>query len=252
LFLLNNTQNYTGAACGDTTAGGRTNPVAGLDQTGRNVYVQVSVVNEPTCNATQTFKIAKTGTLTFLGATIYAQGGPSPTTAGYASLPSLLGNNKFAFNQLTVAGNCAGGIRAFARESGGTLNNISFTEIDPTPQPNVYEGYLSDGYITADATNHLAILVNPTTISDPTTKCFGRANEEQLASYTANSQGDLTSTNTYKNMPVIANDVFDVKIDPTGNFVAVALAPINPAQSSIHLFRVNPMAPRSCSDDCVQ
>jgi hypothetical protein len=219
-----NTQNYTGATCGTQTAGGRTNPVAGLDQTGQNVYVPLSSVDAPACNATQTFKVGKTGTLTFLGATIYAQGGPSPTTAGYATLPSLLGNNKFAFNQLSVTGNCAGGIRAFARESTGTLNNISFTETDPTPQPNEYEGYLSTSLITADAANHLAIVVNPTTISDPTTKCFGRASEEQLASYTVNSQGDLTSTNTYKNMPVIANGAYDVKIDPTGNFVAVALA----------------------------
>ena len=212
-----NTQNYTGAACGTPSAGGRANPTAGLDQTGHNVYVPLYEANNPMCNAIQTFNIAKTGTLTFNGATIYAQGAH---IAGFENVPILTGNNNFAFNYLSVPGNCDGGIRAFSRENSGTLNNINFTETDPTPQPNEYTGYLATSFMAADATHHLAIVVQPTT------GCQGTLGPTQLASYTVN-QGNITSTNTYENMPTFTNPGGGgsgyMQIDPSGNFLAIAI-----------------------------
>jgi hypothetical protein len=215
-----NTQDYTGAVCGDPTAGGRANPTGGFDQTGQNVYIPLYEANSPTCDAIQTFKIAKTGALTFSGATIYAQG---TNIAGHETVPTLLGNNKFAFNSLSVAGNCDGGIRAFSRDNSGTLNNINFTETDPIAQPIKYIDYLATSLITADPTNHVAIMV------EPTTGCHGSNGPAQLASYTVDSQGNLTSTNTYVDMPTVGSggavSVSGMQIDPTGKFLALAVSP---------------------------
>jgi len=227
------TQNYTGAACGTPSAGGRANPTAGLDQTGRNVYVPLYEANGSMCNAIQTFNIAKTGTLTFNGATIYGQGAHM---AGFESLPALTGNNNFAFNYLSVPGNCDNnGLKAFSRDNSGTLNNISFTETDPTPDPAKYTGYLATEFLAADNTHHLAIVV------EPTTGCNNGTGPEQLASYTVD-QGNINSTNTYANMPAYINPPGtggsgDMKIDPTGNFLAIAVG------TGVQLFYFNGAKP---------
>jgi hypothetical protein len=217
-----NTQNYTGVACGTPPAAGRANPKGAFDHTGQNVYAVLYDANNPMCDAIQTFAVDKTGVLTFSGATVYDQGS---NNAGVETVPALPGNDNFAYNELSVGGNCNGGLRAFSRESSGTLNNITFTETDPTPPPNTYVGYLTSNLITADTTNHLAILVNPTTLSG-LINCFGgSATEVQLASYTVDSQGNVTSTNTYSNMPTLdlTAGIYDMQIDPTGSFLAVAV-----------------------------
>jgi hypothetical protein len=213
-----NTQNYTGSACGTPSAGGRANPTAGLDNTGENVYVPLYEASEATCNAIQTFKVSKTGTLTFKGATIYAEGA---NIAGAENVPTLTGNNKFAFNYLSVPRNCAAsGLKAFSRESSGTLNNINFTETNPVPEPNKYTGYLATAFVAADPTKHLAIVV------EPTNGCGTGTGQAQLASYTVD-QGNIASTNTYENMPTLPTEAGggsgDMQIDPTGKFLAIAI-----------------------------
>jgi hypothetical protein len=211
-----NTQNFTGAACGTTSAGGRANPRATRDQTGHNVYVPLYEASRAMCNAIQTFNISKKGILTFNGATVYAQG---TNVAGGETVPILTGNNNFAYNYLSVPGNCDGGLRAFSRENSGTLNNISFTETDPTHQSQ-YIGYSASSFMAADATHHLAIVVAQTT------GCGGATGPLQIASYTVN-QGNITSTNTYDNMPALINPAGggsgNMQIDPTGNFLAIAV-----------------------------
>jgi hypothetical protein len=56
--------------------------------------------------------------LTFKGATLFAQG---VNIGGFETVPTVTGNENFAFNFLQVPGKCIGGIRAFARENAGTL-----------------------------------------------------------------------------------------------------------------------------------
>jgi hypothetical protein len=227
-----NTQDYTGAVCGDPTAGGRANPTGGLDQTGKNVYIPLFKANSPTCDAIQTFQIAKTGALTFSGAAIYAQG---TRTAGFETVPTLLGNNKFGFNFLSLAPNCGGGIRAFSRDSSGTLNNINFTETDPIAAPIKSTGYLATSLIAADPTSHFAIMV------EPTTGCHGSSGGAQLASYTVDSQGNLTSTNTYVDMPTVGNGPGgNMEIDPTGKFLALA---VNTGIQLYHFNGAEPITP---------
>ena len=227
-----NTQNYTGAACGTPSAGGRANPTAGLDTTGQNVYVPLYEATGATCDAIQTFNISKTGTLTFKGATIYAQGA---NIAGHESVPALTGNDKFGFNYLSVPGNCEGsGLRAFSRESSGTLNNINFTETNPAPEPNEYTGYLATSFVAADPANHLAIVV------EPTNGCGTGNGQPQLASYTVD-QGNITSTNTYENMPTLNSEGGEgsgyMQIDPTGKFLAIATG------TGVQLFHFNGAKP---------
>jgi hypothetical protein len=212
-----NTLDYAGSACGSPSGGGRANPTAGLDQTGQDVYVPLYEANSATCDAIQTFTISKTGTFTFDGATIYAEG---TNIAGHESVPTLTGNNKFAYNYLSVLGNCEGsGVRAFSRETFGALNNINFTATGPEPGPG-YTAYLLTSGMAADTTDHLAIVV------EPTNGCGTGNGQAQLASFTVD-QGNITSTNTYANMPTFTNPAGggsgDMQIDPTGKFLAIAL-----------------------------
>jgi hypothetical protein len=70
--------------------------------------------------------------------------------------------------------------------------------------------------VTADATNHLAVAMYPW--YDPPK---GSIESPQLASFTVDSQGYPTSTNTYKNMPL--PDVYPVVLNmsPDGRLLAV-------------------------------
>jgi hypothetical protein len=58
------------------------------------------------------------------------------------------------------------------------------------------------GYLTAitdDPTDHIALAMNSTT--DPDCEDWPYFRPTQLASYTVDSQGNLTTTNTYETMP---------------------------------------------------
>jgi hypothetical protein len=206
------TQKYTGVACG--TANG-----VALDHTGEYVYVSLTGATEDdgtsgVCDAVQTFSVGKTGTLTFKGATEFDD---PDRFAGSDTIPTITGNDKFAYNTQPVGDSCQVSINAFSRESSGTLENISFSETDPIVRPVVWAGYLPTPFMTDDPTDHLAIVVYPT-INGP----CGPTGPFQLASYTVNSEGDIASTNTYENMPTVPDGVNSMKMDPTGKYLAVS------------------------------
>jgi hypothetical protein len=81
------------------------------------------------------------------------------------------------------------------------------------PSGDFYCPYLA----AADPTNHVAIPVQPYTGN------WGIAGPYQLATYTANAAGDLSTTSTYSNMPKVAvGSVNDVGMAPSGKLLAVA------------------------------
>jgi hypothetical protein len=209
-----NTQNYSGRDCGTTNG-------AVLGHTGQDVYVLLNVPPDGNnvCNAFQSFKIATSGQLTFNGATTHDTGAPAAR-----NLPTFLANNKFAyginnFDFVTQVGDVnvyLNGESTFTRESNGTLEFLNFYWPFPAPPPADDPGYTwFPLQVTADPSNHLAIAMKPW--FDPP---FGTSRSPQLASYTADSEGKITTTNTYKNMPY--PDVFPtvLNMSPDGKLLA--------------------------------
>ena len=166
-----NTQLYTGGDCGPNPS---TWGVAELDHTGKYVY-NLSEYGSNECAYIQTFEISSKGKLTFEGASESASDSILP--------PAVTGNNKFALgtdisDRIYIP---------FSRESSetGVLNAISANEFDPS-------GCSPTTPLSPDPTEYLAGVVY-----------CSATGAYQVASYTADSHGDITSTNTSANMPIL-------------------------------------------------
>jgi hypothetical protein len=136
---------------------------------------------------------------------------------GFSSPPylpaSFLGNNRFAYSA-DNNGCMFYELWGFERASNGNLTVPNITAKFPAP-PSGSTRYIAD--ITAtDASDHVAIALqaaSPPSCSDL---------NPRLASFTANSKGDLTTTNTNATMPSSINTTInDMKISPAGNLLAV-------------------------------
>jgi 6-phosphogluconolactonase (cycloisomerase 2 family) len=236
-----NTQNYSGRDCGTTNG-------AVLGHTGQDVYVLLNVppgdIN--VCNSYQSFKVATSGQLTFNGATTHDTRlsfyGPPPVR----NLPTFLANNKFAYgiNNFDFLMSAPVGTQdiygndgtTFTRESNGTLEFRDFEQWPfPAPPPADDPGYIwFPLQVTADPSNHLAVAMYPW--FDPP---LGTRLSPQLASYTADSEGKITTTSTYKNMPT--PDVFPayMNMSPDGKLLAVA----GGTSGGLQVFHFNGAAP---------
>jgi 6-phosphogluconolactonase (cycloisomerase 2 family) len=142
-----------------------------------------------------------------------------------SSAISLLGNNNYAYSALND--NCMyGGISSFDRAAGGLLSYISAT-VTPAQGPPAPPGATSSGVkvpsyaanLTAtDTTNHVAMTEVP---------CYAVAGvadtQVQLATYTADSDGNLTTADTYATMPAtLVTTPLDLVMSPSGALLAVA------------------------------
>jgi hypothetical protein len=191
---------------------------AELDHTGSYIYAEAG---GDVCSNTQTFKISTKGELTFQGVVdlIGILGG---------SLPKVTGNDKFAYAfSYGINGCCS--LTGYSRESAtGVLNSIGFHETDPSSDSGY--AYYPYNMLSPDPTNHLAVAVTNTPYLD---------GDQQLASYTVDSHGDVTSTNTWENMPTLPGGYWanDLKLDPTGKYLAVAYS------TGIQLFHFNGAKP---------
>jgi hypothetical protein len=201
-----NTQNYGGAACGNNLGG------ALMDHTGKYLYVLLSgSSNTNPCSALQSYKIASNGALTFLGDaendTYGVHGSDFPV-----GISTFSGNDNFAYG--IIADEYADLFSAFTRNSNGELvTNANFTHVDPTPDPAVSDSQYYPLAVAADPTNHLAVVVN-----EP----FDNSPPPQLASYTINNTtGNISSTNTWQNMPTLAFFFNNIGMSPSGKFLAV-------------------------------
>jgi hypothetical protein len=182
-----------------------------LDHTGQYVYV----VEDNNCGGgVISFALSKKGGLTFKG---FVSASPSYLT------PVFSGNDKFVYTFIEV-GDAPCPTDTFlglGRESSGALENISFSETDPTAPSSGYQA-TQNSMPTADSTNHLAASV---TLLDGDCGESGPA-YTGLASYTIQSNGDLVSTNTWQNLAPLAAYAAPsaiMKMNPAGNIVAVAV-----------------------------
>jgi len=172
-----------------------------LDHTGATLYTFgtffVSGGGEPNCpnnSVTQSYRINKeTGALTYLGSIDNNLEFDFPVT--------FTGNNAFAFGG-------AGNIYGLKRESDGLLVEATSTSAEPVDAKGA--SYFSAN-AAADPLNHLAVVLQP-----------GSTGQTMLATYTVNSNGDLTTSSTVENSPTAHNNVFALQMSPSGKLLAVA------------------------------
>jgi hypothetical protein len=178
---------------------------AELDHTGSYVYAVFSWWGNPSSSClsvVQTFEISKTGQLLFKGYTTINSALP----VGQFPSIEVLGNNKFAYTPATST------FLSFARETSGVLNTIHTDTVLPKAEPGSGGIYRLAGNITPDPTNHFAATL------------WAPDGQWQIASFTVDTQGNVSTTNTWDNMPALPqNDgVYDMMLDPTGKILAVA------------------------------
>src|SRR5580692_5579843 len=187
-------------------------PVAGgpgalfLDHTGVTLYDEDIYGNDGANNTYQFFDIEKpTGQLDYLGMTKAA------TTQFWEPL-SFIGNNIYAYGS-----NCYhfdADIFGFQRIDNGALAALNIhPEIPAAKKGSFYCPYLATG----DPTNHVAISLQPLNANS-----WQPDGPPQLATYTADNSGNLTTKSTYTNMPSTAvKSVLDIDMAPSGKLLAV-------------------------------
>jgi 6-phosphogluconolactonase (cycloisomerase 2 family) len=198
-----NVAQFNGSGCGGNS------PVI-LDHTGASLYVMAN--SDSLCDEEffQSFQVEKpTGYLNFLGAT-------PPIFVNFGQL-TFSANNRYAY-QATCSdyrGFYSGTITGYQRHSNGllTLANLSA----PVPDAQTGDFFCAD-HAAADPANHVAIeyqLINSSTeLPDGL---------PQIAAYTADTSGNLSTTSTRATMPfVLLQYPLDMKMSPSGRLLAVA------------------------------
>jgi hypothetical protein len=141
--------------------------------------------------------------------------GQQPTSRYSASYPlTFIGNNKFAYEALNYFEDP--GIFGFERNRDGSLTSLGQSGVVPVAKPN--DCFYTD-FAVADAANHLAVAVRA--VSD----CPGGISDgkSQLATYSVDAQGGLSTLSTYSNMPVTPfTEVTWMTMAPRGKVLAVA------------------------------
>jgi hypothetical protein len=172
-----------------------------LDRTGSSLYAIYYTTNNDYLSQSVD---QSTGQLSFLND---LAGGPDH------NVPlSFTGNNQFAY-----ASSCyhfGPEIFGVQRASDGTLSYLSLNPPFPAEKSG---GFYCPWAAAADPANHLAIALTPYTSS------WGGDGATQLAVYTADSSGNLTTTSTDQNMPaVLTQGAQSYSMSPSGKLLAVA------------------------------
>jgi hypothetical protein len=157
----------------------------------------------------QSFKIEANGDLQFVA----SEDSGNVEEEGFLSPMVLVGNNKYGYE--TGCDGYGPGFQVIGqkRESNGALVRTGIVADQPkgkTPE----DIYCAEGVLAGDPTNHLAFVLQDTNNN--------YAGPTVLASYTADSKGNLPTTSSYENMPASALTSVDaMSISPTGKLLAV-------------------------------
>jgi hypothetical protein len=165
------------------------------------------------CSAYQAFKIGSTGQLTYVGTTqsgIDLHTGPpySLTIGGQDLFTYDISSDNLGYETVQV--------RGFQRTaSTGSLDQWNIAASNP---PNYDASWMWMQYgVTADPANHLAVFE-----MQEQGLPYGPFAYPQLASYTMDSSGNLTTTNTYRNMPAPRVYPGVMNMSPSGKLLAIA------------------------------
>ena len=224
--------NYAGGSCGAAQNG---YDRAVLDHTGKLVYVLVEYNADWSCSAYQTYQVNSDGSFTFVGDTEENFGDQSDNPdPGAVDAPSILGNETFAYADLTDGHN-AGAI-GFKRESSGELQLMQFTETDPPLANGSYTVETPDASPVGD---YVVFQLFPYDSTPP-----------QLGVYTVDSSGNLSTTNTSSNMPTPSLAISSTSFSPDGSLFAVAGdgGSSQPSRSGVEIYNfngANPLTPNT-------
>jgi hypothetical protein len=207
------TATYDSDNCGPTTGN-----QAALDHTGKYFYVQLS--DEPFSNCVQsdwqTYQIGANGEFTFINN--YYTDTYTPSSA-----PFFNSSDKYAYS---FADDQSGNpiFVSYIRVSNGSLadNTTNFGEHGPKVDPSL--NYSLEAFeATADAHEHLAVVMAQCEFNDSGLGCEPTGKNPQLASYTiSTSTGSISSSNTQDDVPylqVASPNGIDMSYD--GKFVAI-------------------------------
>ena len=173
-----------------------------LDHTGSTLYADLYSTN----NDYMSYSIDQTtGQLTQVGD---LPGGPANFTP-----VSFIGSDEFAYSSSCYHFDPE--IIGVQRNTDGTLSYLSnFNPLFPAEKSG---GFYCPFLAAADPASHLAIALSPLNSN------WGSDGPTQLASYTVDGSGNLTTTSTFANMPqVLVGSVNDYWMSPNGKLLAVS------------------------------
>ncbi len=225
------TRKYYEADCGAVATEG----LATLAHTGQRLYVVFPVLSGDCSAAIQTYDITTTGGLTFNGNIMTGTNDGS----GLLQAPTITANNTFAYAASDFG--CCGlqppAWMGYRVGSNGEMQNWTFNLSYMTSSATEPDGYYPF-YVSADSANHLAAIVAaPVNNGNP-----GDYNPAQLASYTVDSQGNLSTTSTAANMPRTGLGAGccsqnGLNMSPSGKLLAVA------GTTGVQVFHFNGASP---------
>jgi len=179
----------------------------------------------------QSYRIEANGNLQFL-----ANSGGTGADVFLSRPPAVLGNNKYAYIAgIAIEGDPGLLVYGFKRESNGVLDLANTVTTPPKPK-NPDDVYSPESVLASDRTNHLAFVLhavnrNSGTVDGPL----------KLASFTADVQGNLTTTSTFSNMPLVGlARVQAMSISPSAKLLAIGAGREN---AGFQLFHFNGASP---------
>jgi len=179
-----------------------------LDHTGATLYDDDFYAYSTGDNAYQAFSIDQsTGQLNFLQVT--------PDGGEIANVPlSFIANNLYAYGASCYQG--SGNIFGYKRGSDGTLTALNIKPAIPAAPKN--EGGYCPYLTAADPNGNLAVSMEPNNDITP-------SGPVQIAVYSADSAGNLTTKSTAQNMPKTqagpTYGINDIWMSPSGKLLAV-------------------------------
>ncbi|MGA2539432.1 MAG: hypothetical protein ABSF53_25725, partial [Terracidiphilus sp.] len=180
-----------------------------LDASGSTLY-NFSMADD---SFLQSYKIEENGELEFLSAVesdhTFDVQEVEPTMIDF------IGSNKYSYQTGCDEDQLNPATEGFKRESNGELELVGADDEEPMPPSSAYT--YCPFLLATDPTDHVAFVESLWDIAE------GQASAtEQLATYTANSSGKLTTTSTYKNMPAVGLPfTTTLSISPSGKLLAV-------------------------------
>lgn len=216
--------------CDDTTCYSACGPVGPtqLDHTGATLYNYQDSCDDTAW--TQAFQIESNGTLKYLNRV--------PTTEDLSMTPTvILGNNGYAYNFGSSFDNPGTQSFIFKRGGNGALAYADSKMTFPKPEGSG-DVFDLDKAAATDPTNHIVVA-----LYEVNQNTGYSAGPYGLFSYTADSKGNLTTTNTLKNAPTpeLNSEIGTMSISPSAKLLAIGGGPLD--TTGFQIFHFNGASP---------
>ena len=142
---------------------------------------------------------------------------------------TFIGNNRFAYSVTCFRGP---DILGYQRKTDGALSELQLPQTGPAPPPDDF--LYCPLAAAADPTNHVVMSLEPQATTGP------NLDPSQLAVYTADEDGNLSTTSTYENMPTTQAEPDQLAMSTGGAFLAAAGSATNNAPGNgLQVFRMH-------------